>query len=297
MNLKTLIVVDSSCTISNQLSMQNEIEILPLAIYRNDGQVYLYESLTMNAKDFLKMSDDGYSFKTGCTPQGIIEEVLQNKLNEYDQIIALPISKKWSSQYDHLKQLENDKRFLNKLFVVDTLEYGYAIEKLALDLRQKLNENMHTTKELLEYATNYHNKTISYFACLELSGLVKSGRVPKILASILKLTKRNPIIRVEGENHLEAWVKNYSEVINKIIKATLKIYNNKLTNDDIVNIAILTTEISNEFIDLIILEISKTFSIEKSKIEIKEAPNIFTNIVGRNAIGIHVIANKEKIND
>lgn len=297
MNLKTLIIVDSSCTISSQLAKENQIVILPLAIYRNDGQTYLYESLTMDSKDFLKMSDDGYSFKTGCTPQGVIEEVLQDELKVYDQIIALPISKKWSSQYDHLKQLENDKRFANKLFVVDTLEYGYAIEKLALDLRQKLNKNMYTTKELLEYATNYHDKTISYFACLELNGLVKSGRVPKILASLLKLTKRSPIIRVEGENHLEAWVKNYSEVINKIIKATSKIYDNKLTNKDIVHIAVLTTEIGNEFVDSIITELSKTFSLNKSQIEIKAAPSIFANIVGRNAIGIHIVASKEKIKD
>lgn len=291
---KILIMVDSSTTLPLNVAKENEIEILPLSIYRNDNVSYIYESLSMTSKDFLKMGDEGFTFKTGCTPQGILEDVVNEKLKKYDQIIALPISQKWSSQYSHLKALSSQDEYKDKLFVVDTLEYGYAIECLALELREMIKKNIFNINDLLKYAQNYHNYTICYFACNELTGLVNSGRVPKMIGKIFKLAKIKPVIRVEGENHLETIIKNFPEVINRIIKAIIKIYGGKLVNRDIKKITILTSNNELEFINEVILDLSKTFDIPKNAIDVRPAPNIFVNIVGNGAIGVHVISKKMK---
>lgn len=295
MNKKILILVDSSSTINLEQAKKYEIEILPLSIYRSDGSTYIYESLKMSGNQFLEMGDEDYTFSTSCTPQGILEEVINDKLNKYDAIIALPISQRWSSQYDHLKALSLQEQYVNKLFVVNTLEYGYAIECLAIELRQMINEGIYTISDLVDYAENYHKFTICYFACKVLKGLVDSGRVPKIAAKLFKLAKIKPILRVEGENHLETIIKNFSEVINKIIKAIIKIYGGEFINKNIKKIAILTADNSSEYLQEVVTDLSKTFGIDKKDVEIRQAPNIFINIVGRGAIGVHVIANKQKV--
>lgn len=295
MNKKILILVDSSSTISLEVAKTHEIEILPLSIYRSDGASYTYEALKMSGSQFLEMSDEDYKFSTSCTPQGIMEEVIDSKLKEYDAIIALPISRKWSSQYDHLKALSLQNEYKDKLFVADVLEFGYAIECLAIELRHKINEGIYTINDLVEYAENYHKSTICFFACKVLKGLVNSGRVPKMVAKILKLAKIKPIIRVEGENHLETIIKNFSEVINKIIKSIIKIFGGKFEGKDIKNIVVLSADNSPEYLQEVTTDLAKTFGIPISKIDVRQAPNIFINIVDRGAIGVHVVANKEKV--
>lgn len=294
MKQKILILVDSSSTITAETAKKHDIEILPLSIYRNDGQSYIYESFKMSGDEFLKMSDEGYKFSTGCTPQGILEEVVNAKLKEYDCILALPINSKWSSQYEHLKALSLQPEYQNKLYVANTCEFGYAIECLALELREMINNGTFTMDDLVSYADNYHKKTICFFACKELQGLVNSGRVPKIIAKCLKLLKIKPIIRFEGENHLEAMLKNFSEVINRFIKATLKTFGGKLPAKCIKSIAILNIDNTKEFLNDVITDIANAFSIPKDRIVIKPSPNIFVNIAGHGAIGVHFITNKEK---
>lgn len=294
MKQKILILVDSASTITPEIAKKYDIEVLPLSIYRNDGQSYIYEALKMTGEEFLKMGDEGYKFSTSCTPQGILEEVISIKLKEYDCILALPINQKWSSQYDHIKALSLQPEYQGKLFVANTVEFGYAIECLAIELREMINSGSYTMDDLVNYANDFHNKTICFFACKELQGLVNSGRVPRILAKGLKLLKIKPIIRFEGENHLEAMLKNFSEVINRFIKATLKTFGGKLPAKDIKSIAILNIDNSKEYLGEVVSDLVTAFGIPKDKIVIKMAPNIFVNIAGHEAIGVHFITNKEK---
>ena len=294
MENKILILTDSSSTISKEMCEQYDIVVLPLSLLRNDGVTYTYEAMNMTTEDFLKMDDEGYSFKTSCTPTGIIEEVVKNQFLKYDKIIALPISQKWSSQYNHLKSLSLMDEYKNKLYVANTMEYGYGLERIAIEIREKINAGESNIDELIKYAENFKNYSVSYYACQSLTGLVNSGRVPKVIAKIMKLAKIKPIIRVEGENKLESIIKNFSEVINKIIKASIKIYGNRLSNKDIRNIAVLSTDNSDEYINDIIIDLSKALNIDKSIIEIRKVPNIFVNIASRGAIGLHIVANKLK---
>ncbi|MDE5617465.1 MAG: DegV family protein [Ureaplasma sp.] len=301
MDKKTLILVDSSTTLTNKIAKENGIIILPLMVYKSNEKenkpdtAYLYESFEMTNEDFLKMSESGDKFKTGATPIGIIEEVIDEQLKNYDQIISLSISKKWSSQYEHLKGLSNQEKYKDKLFVIDTKEFGYNTEYLALELRKRINSGIYTIDELIDFATNFNKYVASFFLCRSFDGLVNSGRIPKIIAKLLKFAKIYPIIKVDdGENKLEGIIKNTIDSNNKIIKSIYKSFDNKLSKNNILKIGILTACNSEEYINEVKQDIMKAFDVSENLIEIRPAPTIFINIVMRNAICISVITNKEK---
>ncbi len=301
MDKKILILVDSSTTLTNKIAKENEIIILPLAIYRsnekdqNENKTFLYESIDMSNEEFLKMSESGYKFKTGSTPIGIVEEIVNEQLKKYDKIISLCISKKWSSQYEHLKALSNQENYKDKLVVVDTQEFGYNGEWLALELRKRINSGIYTIDELLDFATNFNKSVTSFFLCRFFDGLVNSGRIPKIIARLLKFAKIYPIIKVDdGENKLEGMIKNTIDSNNKIIKSIYKSFDNKLNKNNIIKIGILTACNSDEYINEVKQDLIKAFGVSEDVIEIRPAPTIFINIVMRNAICISVITNKTK---
>ncbi|MDE5651769.1 MAG: DegV family protein [Ureaplasma sp.] len=301
MDKKILILVDSSTTLTDKIAKENEIIILPLAVYKNNEKdnkpdtAYLYESLEMTNEDFLKMSESGYKFKTGATPIGIVEEVLDEQFKKYDQIISLCISQKWSSQYEHLENLSTQTKYKDKLFVIDTKEFGYNAEYLALELRKRINSGIYTMDELLEFASSFNKYVTSFFLCRSFDGLVNSGRIPKIIARLLKFAKIYPIIKVDdGENKLEGMIKNTIDSNNKIIKSIYKSFDNKLNKNNILKIGILTACNSDEYINEVKQDIIKAFDISEDLIEIRPAPTIFINIVMRNAICISVITNKTK---
>lgn len=295
MSKKILLVADSSTTMSSQDAQKYGVEILPLAIYRNDGKNFVTDLNSLTPEELLDMHEEGYTFTTSCTPQLLMEETLRAKLNDYDYILALPISSKWSSQYSHLKALSNEPEFKNRLYVADVLEYGYANENLCIDLRKMIDEEGLDDPELLvKYAEAYRHKTICYFACRNLNGLVASGRVPKAISKIFKLVKIYPLIKMEAENHLEKIIKNWDNIPNTMIKSVIKTYGG-LKPSEIRKVTVLTAGNSQEYINQFKTDLAAALKVDPQLVEVRWAPNIFINIVLKGSIGVHLIANKNKI--
>lgn len=291
---KILLLTDICTTINNDIAKELDVCVLPLAIFDQDGKQYVDKELSISSSEILDYQDKGKIFSTGCTPQLILEETIQNKLNEYDYILALPISSKWSSEFSHLKALSNQPNFKNKLYVADVLDFGYDVEILCKELRKKINEGCENIPELIKYAEDFHNYTLSFFVCKQLKGLVASGRVPNVVAKLFKLTKIYPIIKVDQENHFGGIVKKWDEAIPECVKQLIKNFGGKLSGKDIRNITILYLDCDENYIKNVKSFISKSLKIDENIIDIRESPRIFWHIVSRGAIGLQVVANKKK---
>lgn len=291
---KILLLTDISSSIDKKIAQELDICILPLAIFDQNNKQYVDKDLNITSYDILNYQDNGKVFSTGCTPQLIIEETIKNKLNDYDYIIALPISSKWSSEYSHLKALSNQSQFKNKLFVANVLDFGFNVEILCKELREKINNGNDNIDELIKYAEDFHNYTLSFFVCKQLKGLVDSGRVPNIVAKLFKLTKIYPIIKVDQENHFGGIVKKWEDAIPECLKILVKNFGGNLSGNEIRNITILNLDCDEKYLNDVKEIIAKTLKIDHSIIEIRESPKIFVHIVSRGAIGIQVVANKKK---
>ncbi len=291
---KILFLTDISASLNSEEAKKLDVCILPLSIYDEKGKSYIDNNLAFSSETILNYQEKGVKFSTSCTPPLLIEELVREKLKDYDYIISLPISSKFSSEYSHIKALANSNEFKNKLFVANTLGFGYIIEILCRELREKINNGYDNIKELIRYAEDFHNYCLSFFVCKNLKGLVQSGRAPAIIAKLFKLTKIYPIIRFDEENHFSGIVKKWDDAIDECLKQLIKNYSNELSQKDIKNITILQLGYDSDYIDILKAKISKKLKIPTSIIDVRESPKIFVHIVSRWAIGLQVVANKKK---
>lgn len=291
---KILLLTDTCASLTKETAKELDVCVLPLSIYDQDGKQYANKDLEFSHENILKLQESGTIFSTGCTSQLLLEETIKFYIDSYDYILALPISSKWSSQYSHIKALSNQPNFKNKLYVADVLDFGFNIEILCRELREKINSGIDNINELIKYAEDFHNFTLSFFVCKQLKGLVNSGRVPNVIAKLFKLTKIYPIIKVDQENHFGGIVKKWDEAMPECVKQLIKNFGGKLTKNDIKNISIISLDCSTEYINQVKKLIVNELKIDESIIELRNVPNIFVHIVSRGAIGLQVVANKKK---
>lgn len=288
---RILIMTDSSNTISQEDAKKYEIAILPLTLERSDNKIFIDEPSAITSHDILEMIDQGFTFKTATTILGIMEQKIQEGLENYDKIIICPISKGWSSQTSHLEMIA--KNYPDRVFVADTKDYGYSLECLCIELREMINNGVEIPK-LLEYANNHWKYSLSLFACKNLKGLEKSGRLPKIIAKALSLTKITPIIKAEYNNQKEGLALGWGNVLDKFIVYLDKNYKKNLNKDTIKKMCVLISEDSSADINKLRKMLSEKYQISEDEIVLRWAPNVFLCIVWKGAIGVTTISNIEK---
>ncbi len=288
---RILIMTDSSNTISMEDAIQNEIDILPLTLERSDGVVYSDEPDKIKSDQILAMLNDGFTFKTATTVYGVIQQHLEQGLSKYDKIIVCPISRGWSSQTDHIQSIANN--YPNRVFVIDTKDYGYSLECLCLELRKMINDGVEFS-QVLDYARNHWKYSLSLFACKTLKGLAKSGRLPKIVATALSVTKITPIIKAEYTNQKEGLALGWHNVFEKFLKYTDKYYDNQLNPTNITHMCVLISEPMSEDIAKLKDTLASKYQLDPDHIVLRWAPNIFLCLVWKGAIGMTTIASIPK---
>lgn len=288
---KILILTDSSTTMSLEKAKEYDVKIVPLSMLRNDNIEYVDELLNIDTNQIGKMLDDGFTFKTSCTPIGYLQDVIDKALETYDKIVAIPISSGWSSQYSHLKALE--KEYPNRLVTCDTREYGYALEILAEKLREKINNGIYDLEVLQSYAENFHKYTSCFLSMRKLQGAVASGRVPKIVSKLLTWVKAYPIIKFDYINHVETILRKWDGVIVKCIELFKGEYNH-LEPDEIEAFTILTANNDPEEIEYAKDQVVEILGIKREMIAVRPAPIILHTVVWNQAIGFQLIAKVEK---
>lgn len=286
-----LIMTDSSTTLDHEWAKNNDVMILPLSILRSDHTLIVDDGIESKPERIYEDIDNGYTFQTSCTPYGVLIEAIEQKLQEYEKIIFIGISSGFSSQFNNAKNLE--KEYQDKLFVVDTEDFGYSLEHLVYKIKAMLSNNI-SFGDILKMINKHHDYTSSFLACENITGLVRSGRIPKIIGTMLKLSKVTPIIKAEWKNHRAGMALNIRSAPHKILENINHVFDNQLNNHTIEKVCILQAGLSSERIDELKNDVINHFHVDKEKIVIRSGPPIFLVYVWKGALGIQVIANIPK---
>lgn len=288
--MKTLIITDSSTTNIKEIQKNSDIKILPLMLIRNDGKQYFNEIIDLEPSELNEQIDKGYKFSTSCTPIGYSEEIINNAFKDYDNIIVLTISKGWSSQFNHLKNLE--KKYSN-LYVCDTSTYGFVLEYAIEQIISMLNANK-TMLEIKAFVEELNERSVGFFAVKNIVGVLNSGRVPKIIAKLIQIAKLHPILKTTEVNKKEAIIKKWDNCYEKMVDA-LEMEFDDLKNN-LESMTILVSDNSEEEINLFKSIIHKRTNIPIESINVRQAPMIFYTTVCSGAIGLQYISKKKRIN-
>ncbi|MCV3754019.1 DegV family protein [Ureaplasma zalophigenitalium] len=293
MKQKFIILTDSSSTI-NPLHLNNlPIRVLPLSIMRSDEKLFEDEPNTLSSQDVFDYIEQGYSFSTSSSVLGNVYQVVEELSKEYEKIIFIGISRGFSSQFNNLKMVAQD--FPHKLIVTDTQTFGYALEHLALSLIKMLNERDYTDQEIRNYINQFSLYSTSMFACKDIRGLVKSGRISKIKGIFLKIAHVIPIIKQEYKNHYGGLARNYDQAHVKMIDLIDHVYNNQLNAGNIEKVAILHANLDAAHLASITDYLINHYGIKKTDIVYRNGPNVFTVYTREKSFAIQMITKIQKV--
>ena len=181
---KVAILTDSNSGITQEEAEQAGIYVFPTPVYIND-EVF-YEGVDLTTDQFFARQAEGAEIKTSMPVVGDVIDKWESLLEEYDEVVYIPLSSGLSSSCETAIMLADNQRIsvTMKLSVYDA-------KKLA-DAGKSATE----IKEILE-AMKFES-TI-YIMVDTLEYLKKGGRITPAAAAIGSLLKIKPVLQIRGE--------------------------------------------------------------------------------------------------
>ncbi len=195
--MKICIVVDDNAGYTKKETENTNIFVVKMPILINNEIFYERENITYE-EFFSKLADDKNNVKTSQPSPGEIISLWSNLLEEYEQVIHIPMSSGLSESCNTAKGLAQDPEFANRVFVVDNHRISVTIKDSVRDAQKLINEGKTGAeiKQILEQ--NAFNSTI-YIMVDTLKYLKRGGRITPATAALGTLFRVKPVLSIFGE--------------------------------------------------------------------------------------------------
>ena len=198
---KIAIITDSNSGITQDEGRKLGISVLPMPFYIND--VMYLEGITLSQEAFYERLKNDESISTSQPSPAEVCGLWDNLLEEYDEIVHIPMSSGLSAScdtatmlardYDGRVQVVNNQRIsvTQRQSVLDAIALRDA-GKNAAEIKEKLEE------EKMESSIYITLETLKY--------LKKGGRITPAAAAIGTVLNLKPVLQIQGEK-LDAFAK------------------------------------------------------------------------------------------
>lgn len=198
---KVAIVTDSNSGITQEYAKELGISVLPMPFYIN-GQLY-YEDIDLTQEQFYKALGEDAEISTSQPAPGDVTDLWDKLLEEYDEVVHIPMSSGLSSSCQTAIMLSED--YDGKVQVVNNQRISVTQRQSVLDAMAMADKgyNAAQIKERLE-ATKFESSI--YITLATLYYLKKGGRITPAAAALGTLLKLKPVLQIQGEK-LDAFSK------------------------------------------------------------------------------------------
>ncbi len=209
---KVAILTDSGCDLDEKSAKELGIYVLRMPIII-DGQEYI-EGKELDLKGLKEKLYEGKMAKTAQASPGALLKMYNKLLEEYDEILHIPLSSGLSGMYQ--TSLMQAKTFKNRVAVVDAKCACYPMVKLCLDAKKLLDEGKSAfeVKDIIESSGNILDAII---IPRDISYLKNGGRISPAAAALANLLKIVPVLSVR-EGKIDVFAKVRTE--KKALKAS-----------------------------------------------------------------------------
>ena len=128
--MKVAIMTDSNSGITQEEGKKLGIKVVPMP-FTIDGEEYL-EDITLNQEQFYKMLANGASVSTSQPSVGFVNSIWDELLEEYDQIVYIPMSSGLSKSCESA-MLSAKANYEGKVFVVNNQRISVTQRQSVLD--------------------------------------------------------------------------------------------------------------------------------------------------------------------
>lgn len=193
--MKIAIVSDSNSGITQSQAKELGITIIPMP-FTIEGEEY-FEDINLSQEKFYQKLLGDVSVSTSQPSIGYVMDVWDKLLEEYDQIVFIPMSSGLSKTFASTNRLaEND--YPGKVFVVNNQRISVTQRQSVLDAIQLANKG-YDGAEIKDILEKVKFESDIYIMVDTLKYLKKGGRITPAAAAVGNLLKIKPILQIKGE--------------------------------------------------------------------------------------------------
>lgn len=199
--MRTAIVTDSNSGITQTQAGELGVFVLPMPFMIN-GQDY-YEDINLTQKEFYEKLKDGSDISTSQPSPGSVTDLWDKILEDYDQIVHIPMSSGLSSSYQTASMLSED--YEGKVQVVNNQRISVTQRQSVLDGMELAGQGL-TAAQIKDKLEEVKFESSIYIMVDTLKYLKKGGRITPAAAALGTLLKIKPVLQIQGEK-LDAFAK------------------------------------------------------------------------------------------
>ena len=212
------IITDSNSGITQRQGKEMGIEVVPMPFFINETQ-YL-EDITMTQEDFYQaLQDDRAEVSTSQPSPENIMEMWTRGLEEYDEIVHIPMSSGISSSCATAMMLAQEEEFEGRVYVVDNQRISVTQRRSVLQAKELADKGF-SGKEISDILTRDKLESSIYIMVDTLKYLKKGGRLTPAVAAIGTVLRIKPVLQIQGDK-LDSYakVKTLKQAKQTMIKA------------------------------------------------------------------------------
>ena len=198
---KVAIVTDSNSGITQKRGEELGIYVLPMPFFI-DGELYL-EDITLSQEQFYEKLGADSEISTSQPSPGDVMDLWDKLLEDYDEIVCIPMSSGLSSTCETALSLAQD--YDEKVQVVNNQRISVTQEQSVYDAI-KLRDEGQSAAEIRQVLEKEKMQASIYITVDTLKYLKKGGRITPAAAAIGTVLNLKPVLQIQGEK-LDAFAK------------------------------------------------------------------------------------------
>ena len=240
--MKVAIVSDSNSGITQIEAKKLGVTIIPMP-FAIEGEEY-FEDINLTQEDFYEKLLGDVSVSTSQPSIGYLMDTWDRLLEEYDQVVFIPMSSGLSKTFDTANSLAINE-YPDKVFVVNNQRISVTLRQSVLDAKELVSKG-YDGKKIKEILESVKFESDIYIMVDTLKYLKKGGRITPTAAAVGGALKIKPILQIKGEKldkyrMMNRTLENAKRIMVDSIKESI---NNTLNTDgrtDNVHIAVAQT--------------------------------------------------------
>ena len=217
---KVAILTDSNSGITQSQAKELGVSVLPMPFFIN-GEQY-YEDISLTQEEFYKRLEEDADISTSQPSVGEMQERFDELLEEYDEVVFIPMSSGLSGTCQTATMLAEE--YNGKVQVVNNQRISVTMRQSVMDAKLLAAKGYDAAgiKAVLE---REKMESSIYIALETLKYLKKGGRITAAAAAIGTVLNLKPVLQIQGEK-LDAYAKARGKATAK--KLMLKAIDNDL---------------------------------------------------------------------
>lgn len=198
---KIAVATDSNSGITQNQAKEYGVHVIPMPFFI-DGETF-YEDINLTQKQFYEKLEGNAEISTSMPAVGDVTDFWDKLLQEYDEIVYIPMSSGLSSSCETAMMLAQE--YEGKVQVVNNQRISVTQKQTVLDALEMVERGMNAA-QIKEYLEETKFDSSIYIMLDTLYYLKKGGRITPAAAALGTLLKLKPVLQIQGER-LDAFAK------------------------------------------------------------------------------------------